>query len=821
MSTLEPSNKIILPRKKLTIDRQVIAAIFSLTVAINFVGFIVNSYDFFKNEIFDFGGLAVIFLFTVAVALYWSRTKLTYPSDDPFSNSSSVPTVWWLLFGAATGMMVVVVTLLTSRFFKTTPLPEIADSLIIFLSTFVLVAVATDLRRVTRKPKQPMGYLNKFLIKTLKHSTNTYQSTWTSLLPLWGLVIVLPLAFLLLILNDLALAVVIHAAALGILYGGYWTGYGIYRGYRWMWGTGTEGSSLYRDLGRQGFISVATSLLFVLYTLLLTVVILLVGASVVDTLPAHLTAVLILVFFFGQLKFLLTATSFRSESQPWFSFLFSATTLLTPVYYTLVLTVVLVPTSPTSLLRSLVQISDHTIPAFAVLFGMGVLLMFLTNSRHMRLWIWKDKEESNELLTEVNAHLEDPLPVHLNVLQRMGERQGSNETVMKLMATYQQLFEDRKINLRPDLLDSLTEFLDIQLLTATEWEIHALAFDLTHQFLEVRHHMASHFLPTAQKLTKHTNPLTQKASLELMGHIIHIDPSETATSSSYPLLEDLYNRSDEKQKKEVLEAFRFFANHVPTHANQVFEFLSGSVDQQTFGVATEVVRVLGEVAAVKPEHYEPMQVLCKMILSTQDHPGKLGVVQWLRENYPTEVEEQRMVTELLINNLRDEENLWGVRPNILYLIGELPQETSLRQNLPQLTSLMADEDPDVRSSFIQVIGEKIGEINISEQDLLRILTQGIHDKDYIVRLVTLKTLQNMAAHVASTGMNEDYSSVITAGFVDPSPIVQEEAVKTLRNVLAHTQALGLKQAIKEHLNPETLADIPPQIRDQLTSLLAN
>jgi hypothetical protein len=395
--------------------------------------------------------------------------------------------------------------------------------------------------------------------------------------------------------------------------------------------------------------------------------------------------------------------------------------------------------------------------------------------------IWNDKFEGNQLLTEINLSLHDPKIIHLNLLAKLGLSQSDPSVILKLLFMYSNLLNQKKV--RTEFLETMHFFLLHHIENVSEWRIHAVVFDLINQFLEYEPKFYKEYYNKAEILVKHKDEFVRQASLNLLGHILHIDSSYA--DSIFPIIIDVYSNSSDELKKHHIEPLKYYARNFPEYRNKLYNFVEENIEKEFFGVSTELMSIIEELAQTNKDYFQKSIDLSKKILQKPDSNGGLGAVRILVNNFPDNPKDGvpilKIMTEYLKNGLPE------VKFHIVYSLG-----TILTQ-IPELTSILQDvdfaffdDDPNVRSALIQTVTDLYPHGNIPEEALLSYLQNGINDYDYVVRLLSIQRINSLLDQVPS--LLKNLPIYLEKALKDSNSDVFEEAY----NIFQKNYALLLK-----------------------------
>ncbi|MFW9928908.1 MAG: hypothetical protein ACFFD1_05930 [Candidatus Thorarchaeota archaeon] len=182
--------------------------------------------------------------------------------------------------------------------------------------------------------------------------------------------------------------------------------------------------------------------------------------------------------------------------------------------------------------------------------------------------------------------------------------------------------------------------------------------------------------------------------------------------------------------------------------------------------------ILDEIASNDPEYYERTIDLCKNILNDFDSTAGLGALRIILKNFPKEPKEGSIFLKLLINYLKG--GLSEVKPHIIYglevIIQEIPEIAPI---IRDIDFVFDDEDPNVRTAMIQTITNLFTKGMIPVDTLVAYLKSGIIDIDYVVRILSVQSLNNLLPMVPN--LQEELPYFLEIGLQDQNSDVFEES----------------------------------------------
>ena len=726
----------VIPKKSHVIRKNTdIFFALSFVLLSSILGVILIDYKQFTNEIIE--GLLILFSLVMGILfIFWAYFKFTFPIDDKLSKLNKLSLKKALPAGFIVGVLFLEIWInMFSLYIPNQIQNQFSFPLYIFAIFLITSCIVIDLGRTASPKTQNLLYIHKFLIQKLQQWDPKYTSVYTNFLALLGIIIIIPLLLIYIDTQNIVLTIFIWFNIIGILYFGYWSGYSFYRSFRWIQGYNNDIKlSLAKQVGLVHFASIVVAIGSIFWLIIYGSIIFLIQTKflVLDTFSS-------LIISFITLTILIN-TSVQSSTrvtntQPDYSFLFPLFQLGIITILSVTLFELVKPTIIISWIINIFNSSNNINILFFACYWIGILLLFRTNSSHVRLLIYKDDFESGQMISEINLTLNQLKSVDLTLLAKIGRYQNNNNTMFKLLGVYEYIFEN---NLTNDIvLETMYPFLLYELETANDWRIHSICFDLVYHFLQVKLLSYFAFYEKSLKTIRHKNEMVRQASLNLLGHIVNIDPN--LADEVFPLIFEVFEAADEQFKKIDIEPMKYYAKHFPQYREKLFTFITNKIDKEFFGVSTELMKVLQEIANVDDDYTPKILNFSKEILSKPDSHGGLGAIRIILDHFPKEPSEGVPIIKLLINNLRQEES--EIKQHIIYalgtIFGQIPELTPL---LREIDFAMDDDDANVRSALIQVISELYPSRSIPQEALITYMKMGITDNDYVVRLMAIQAI---------------------------------------------------------------------------------
>ena len=350
-------------------------------------------------------------------------------------------------------------------------------------------------------------------------------------------------------------------------------------------------------------------------------------------------------------------------------------------------------------------------------------------------------------------------------------------TIIKVIASYKIILESEQTRSKKDLLDSLFLFINYQLEVTTDDEVFEKLFDLVHDYLQVQPAKAGELFQNAFLLFKTGNSNIKQESLNVIGHIFQIDAEPTFVEDLYQEIENTYSTPDDKLKRLILDALSYFVSNFPAYSHRIKNFLFERLEHETFGIATTIFSIFGEIYEQQVD--SSIEDLAESTLLSLDSPAKLGAINFLKNNMPTDQSRKETFEKLFLKNLEDIDNAIGVRSNIFYAINELIRKKVMEKDiLAALKKYSNDGDPDVKSALIQTFTDQYLIGNSTLIELEELFDKGMYERDYIVRLVVIQAIKRLEQ--LEPGISQNFSRILARAREDDSQKVQETAMELLK-----------------------------------------
>jgi hypothetical protein len=729
-----------------TIIKQYASHIF-LTI---FILWFLLSFILFMYLNFEYELLLIINILIISgLTIFWLRNKYRMQEKKLGSKNSSIPKTTYISMLLIFNIFFGFTWLYTFSYFIIDLEIEMSFLLLygICISLFI-ITLSLDIYMLVSFIERDSIFFLDFLKKSVRRWDPKKENTLMNFLALIGVFILFPMIFFSFIFQNLELALLVLVGSLSILFLGYWFGYGIYRSYRWVQGFDPNLKiSTINQFGLKTFSAIIYSILGSIWIFFLAAIILLVFFNLleVSTEFSVILFVVTLTVFMSQLLKLdpNAPSSSESYSNRFNILVFSLIPLFTPPYFIMI-------SKKANSYQSIYSTTNFELLhlSFVLLFVFAGLITYFTYRNKLKFAIWNDKFEGNQLLTEINLSLHDPKIVHLNLLAKLGLSQSDPSVTLKLLSMYSNLLNQKKV--RTEFLETMHFFLLHQIENTSEWRIHAVVFDLINQFLEYEPKYYKEYYNKAEILVKHKDEFVRQASLNLLGHILHIDSSYA--DSIFPIIIDVYSSSSDELKKHHIEPLKYYARNFPEYRNKLYKFVEEKIEKEFFGVSTELMSIIEELAQTNEDYFQKSMDLGKKILQKPDSKGGLGAVRILVNNFPDNPKDGVPILKILTEYLKD--GLPEVKFHIVYSLGtiiaQIPELTSILQDID---FAVHDDDPNVRSALIQVITDIYPHGNIPEDVLLSYLQYGINDEDYVVRLLSIQRISGLLDQISSLSKN--------------------------------------------------------------------
>ena len=312
---------------------------------------------------------------------------------------------------------------------------------------------------------------------------------------------------------------------------------------------------------------------------------------------------------------------------------------------------------------------------------------------------------------------------------------------------------------------------------SSDEEIFQLLFDLANNLIDIYPLYANRLYKTAIDLLKNGNSMAKRESLNILGHILQINPDNSYVNEIYSEIEKTYFTTEEKLKRLVIDALLFIVKNFPEYSSKIKNLLIEKLEYETFGVATSIYAVLDEI--YQNTNDISIFTLTKTTLESLNSPAKLGAINFLKRNMPVDTNERKIFVNLFLENLKDIDNAIGVRTNIIYAINELIKKNKSEINLLTIIKeYKNDSDPDVKSAIIHTYTDHYLLKNLHLDDLNEIYTSGIEEQDYVVRLVVLQSIKLLKEK--ENTIDNQLMKILEIAKTDESQIIKDEVNEILR-----------------------------------------
>ncbi|MHA1982969.1 MAG: hypothetical protein ACW967_01365, partial [Candidatus Hodarchaeales archaeon] len=591
----QEKQKIYIPENQSIIGEYVNHIFLITTILWFFLSFILVS--IFK---FELGLLLIINILIISVlTILWLRNKYNLKEEKLGTKNSFIPKTTYI------SMLIIL-----NIFFGFTWLYtfshliidlEIEKNFLLlygFCIIVFIITLSTDMYNLVTNTEKSSIFFLDFLKGSVQKWDPKKENTLMNFFALIGVIILFPMIIFSLFLQNIEHVFIVLAGSLSIIFLGYWFGYGIYRSYRWVQGFDPSlKMNAINQIGLKNLSEVIYSILSSLWIFFLTAVILLIFFNLLDV-SSEVTIILFiltLTVFLSQL--LKLAPNVSTSNKPYpnrFNILvFSLIPLFTPHFFIMLLK----NSNSYQFIYSTINF-DLVRTFLVILFAFAGLITYLTYRNKLKYAIWNDKFEGNQLLTEINLSLHDPKIIHLNLLAKLGLTQSDPSVILKLLFMYTNLLKQKKV--RTEFLETMHFFLLHHIENASEWRIHAVVFDLVNQFLEYEPKYYKEYYNKAEVLVKHKDEFVRQASLNLLGHILHID--STYADSIYPIIIDVYSNSSHELKKHHIEPLKYYARNFPEYRNKLYNFVEENIEKEYFGVSTELMSIIEELAQTNKDY---------------------------------------------------------------------------------------------------------------------------------------------------------------------------------------------------------------------------
>ena len=367
---------------------------------------------------------------------------------------------------------------------------------------------------------------------------------------------------------------------------------------------------------------------------------------------------------------------------------------------------------------------------------------------------------------------ENPSIIQLNLLQKIGILMEDRETILKLITVYQGILDSENSRLKSEFRSNIYNFINSQLSVNADDELYEMLFNLANILLDNEPKFTEKLFETNLELFSTGNSVVKNGSLNVLGHILQINPKIEYAEKIFNQIQRNYFTNDEKLKRLILDALMFFVMNFSSYLTKIKELIASKLDYETFGIATNIFTVLTEIYQIDQDR--EIYLLAKNSLKSLDSPAKLGALNFLRKNFPTNQEESDIIIKILLDNLEDIDNAIGVRTNTIYSINDIIKlDSSKSYLLSNIKQYIDDLDPDVKSAVIQSFTEQFILRKASFADLIDIFSRAMEEHDYIVRLVVLQSIKSII--IQEKIRDKNFMAILEKAQYDESQIIQDTA----------------------------------------------
>ena len=401
-----------------------------------------------------------------------------------------------------------------------------------------------------------------------------------------------------------------------------------------------------------------------------------------------------------------------------------------------------------------------------------MIIGYYSNNRYLKIEIWKNHYETIQLLTQLTMSSENPSIIQLNLLQKIGILMEDRETILKLITVYQGILDSENSRLKSEFRSNIYNFINSQLSVNADDELYEMLFNLANILLDNEPKFTEKLFETNLELFSTGNSVVKNGSLNVLGQILQINPKIQYAEKNINQNQRNYFTNDEKLKRLILDALMFFVMNFSSYLTKIKELIASKLDYETFGIATNIFTVLTEIYHIDQDR--EIYLLAKNSLKSLDSPAKLGALNFLRKNFPTNQEESDIIIKILLDNLEDIDNAIGVRTNTIYTINDIIKlDSSKSYLLSNIKQYIDDLDPDVKSAVIQSFTEQFILRKASFADLIDIFSRAMEEHDYIVRLVVLQSIKSII--IQEKIRDKNFMAILEKAQYDESQIIQDTA----------------------------------------------
>jgi hypothetical protein len=735
--------------------------------------------DSFNSSFMDII-FALTFLVVVFLSFLWMKKKSSFESDDMLRVNGSLPLIKTILSSLCfvTFFMISLLFLFDLSLYR--DFFQFGKEIFILLITLSNILLLYHLHLAFERPKRPNAYIFKFFTKKITKITNNYETTFTiKVMTIIG-IFVLPFSLISFLTQNLLLSYIAASIINNTILGGYWIGYGLYKYFLFIWGFQQEKKGSLIDIIMNFFsfngLSVFFAFFFIIQSILLALLIIVHFLFPEILLQSNTISIAIFVFIISLYAVILNIIGDRTQKQPWYSSVFSIYVFTIPLNFVFILQYML-QSSETSLFFNIFEFSHVLTYLLLFTYVSSLFIIFSVNNKYLSINLWKDPYETNQLLAKLKISLENPSNTQLILLQKLGTTLKDRDIVLQVITTYKAILSSNKNTPKAQLLYSLQNFVLNQFDEKNDDEIFNLLIELVHDLLDIRPDYSEIFYKKALNLLQTGYSHIKKESLNLLGHIIQINPKIQYIDEIYNEIEEFYAYGDEKFKRFSLDALKYIITNFTFDLKRVKKFLTEIIEFESFGISTVIYDLFEEIYSKDKE--PSIFSLTKKTLQSLDSTAKLGAIKFLRKHMPSDVTEQKEFLNLLMNNLKDIDNAIGVRTNIIYTLGELIKKKEANKDLLiQLQSFTDDFDPDVKTAIIQTYTDHYLLNNLNLNELKPVFLKGIQEKDYIIKLVTLQSIKKLSE--TENLILSNFKSIIDLGLNDESQIIKDEAQKLFK-----------------------------------------
>lgn len=736
---------------------------------------------------FNIFSFIILFLFSVL----WLKNKLDFdPQNETHKNGIFsrpllvINAIFFSLFYFLTFILLFLQESIPTTYF------DLEKLIIIIFLTIPNVLIIYQLNLVFKQQTRPNAYIFKFLLRKIERFSNDYETVFSLKVLIFGVVFILPLILGYIITNDIITDYLIVSLLLNLLIGSYWVGYGLYKYFVWVWGASNsitntsdnDNSMLYNfkvllNLQYSENRSILFAFFFLLYTIFLLVLVII--SNIIPSFQVNDTTeqLLLLIYFCSLYIVILQITGNRTESQPWFSNTFTIYSFTIPLFLTIIFNDLIAKNANSTF--EIIFPATNSINWFFILgLAFSTILIIKANNDHLTKSLWRDPYESNQILSSLKLSITNPSANQLSLLQKISNALDDKDTIIKLIGIYKSLIESESHFLKDNQIKSVIQFITNQLLLSADIEIFEPLFELTHSVLDDYPENAKILFKPNLEILKNTNSIVKIQALNVMGHILQLENNLELLDDLYSELERNFITSDEKLKRLVLDAFSYIILNFIDYNGKIQNFLVEKLEYETVGIATIMYSLLEKIYQNKGDSY--LIDLTKSKLEQLDTPAKIGAVNFVKNNFPDQPQNDEIFVNLLLNNLKDIDNETGVRSSIINTFNELIKNNKIQKSLlVEMKNYINDVDPDVKTAIIQLFVDHYMIKNVNFTDFEFIITEGYNDQDYIVRLVVLQSLKTVGS--VEKQISAKFNDLLKKAKFDESQPIRDIATELSEN----------------------------------------